>query len=116
MSSVAASHDLTMEQFLPITFGLLERDGDHPWHAVERGEISLDEYDAAIVPPWKAAGFDSFPSPPRDVVEEPEVVPEMASEARAVREAGYGTAIPRPPLPTHPQDTADINGLPLSPA
>jgi len=30
-------------ELLPIVFGEYERDTDHPWHRVERGEITFDE-------------------------------------------------------------------------
>lgn len=89
------AHGLTIEQFLPIALGPLEEDTDHPWHRAERGELSFAELDAAAEPLWRAAGLESFPSPPSsdEMLEAIAPVPEMVEAARLVRAAGYKTAI-----------------------
>lgn len=93
MSALAEQHDITLEQFLPIALGPLDTDGDHPWHEVERGRMSLADFREAIVPMWKAAGYSSFPSPPDDPAGGLRPVPEMLAAVTAVRAAGHATAI-----------------------
>ena len=87
--------DVDLRSFMQIVLGPLETDSDHPWHRLERGQISFDDYMAAIEPLWRDAGFSSFPSPPRsdDVLAALTPVPEMIEAARALRSAGYRTAI-----------------------
>ena len=36
-------HGLSSEQVTDIVFGGYSNDNDHPWHQVERGEISLEQ-------------------------------------------------------------------------
>jgi epoxide hydrolase-like predicted phosphatase len=88
-------HGLALEQFFPIALGPLEEDGDHPWHRAERGELDLAAFAAAIEPMWRAAGFDSFPSPPgpEELLATIGPIPEMVAVARDVRAAGVRTAI-----------------------
>lgn len=97
MAKQAAFHgiDVDPRSFVEIVLGPLDVDGDHPWHRLERGQITFDEYVEAIEPLWRAAGFTSFPTPPRshEVLDALSPVPEMIEAARAVRAAGYRTAI-----------------------
>jgi putative hydrolase of the HAD superfamily len=55
----------------------------------------MDRYLAAIEELWRAEGFESFPTPPRDgdLMATLRPIPEMIDAARTVRAAGYRTAI-----------------------
>ena len=87
--------ELDIASFMEILMGPLAVEGDHPWHLLERGRIEFADYVAGIEPLWRAAGYDSFPTPPRgdDLLSGMSQVPEMIEAARAVRAAGYRTAI-----------------------
>lgn len=80
--------------FISIVMGPLDEDTDHPWHELERGVLTVEEYLEAIEVRWRAAGFDSFRTPfSGDLMATLRPVPEMVDAARAVRSAGFGTAI-----------------------
>ncbi len=87
--------EIDIASFVQILMGPLDREGDHPWHRLERGRIDFDEYIAGIEPLWRAAGFESFPTPPRGdaILTGMTKIPEMIEAATAVRAAGYRTAI-----------------------
>ncbi len=87
--------DIDIGSFIGIIMGPLTEEGDHPWHQLERGRIDFDEYIAGIEPLWRAAGYATFPTPPRgsDLLAGMSKIPEMIDAARAVRDAGYRTAI-----------------------
>jgi putative hydrolase of the HAD superfamily len=89
------SGEIDIASFVQILMGPLAEEGAHPWHHLERGRIEFDEYVAGIEPLWRAAGYESFPTPPRgaDLLSAMSRVPEMIDAARAVRTAGYRTAI-----------------------
>ena len=58
-------------QFTEIVFGSYHIDGDHPWHQLERGEISMEVARQAILELGRAAGqevdvYEIFGSLPRD--------------------------------------------------
>lgn len=95
MSERTVEHGISLAEFLPIALGPFDVDGDHPWHRMERGELSIAEYDCEIEPYWRAAGLRSFPSPPdgEQLLTAIDPVPEMIEAARAVRAAGVKTAI-----------------------
>tara|TARA_R110000823_G_scaffold47903_18_gene121988 strand:+ start:19559 stop:20203 length:645 start_codon:yes stop_codon:yes gene_type:complete len=48
----------TEEQVSDIVFGGYERDSDHPWHRVERGEIALEEAREQIMALGREQGLD----------------------------------------------------------
>ena len=94
MASQMEGFDIDLGTFVRIVVGPLHEDGDHPWHELERGRLTLDDYLAAIEVLWRAEGFESFPTPPRDdLMSMLRPIPEMIDAARAVRSAGYRTAI-----------------------
>jgi putative hydrolase of the HAD superfamily len=95
MLSRANGFDIDLSTFLPIMLGPLDDDGDHPWHELERGRLTMDEFEAAIEPMWRATGATAFPSVPRgdELLSFLFPVPEMIAAAAAVRAAGYRTAI-----------------------
>jgi epoxide hydrolase-like predicted phosphatase len=45
-------------QIAEIVFGSYENDGDHPWHRLERGEITLEDTRQAVLALGKAQGFN----------------------------------------------------------
>jgi putative hydrolase of the HAD superfamily len=95
MMARAESFDIDLATFLPIMLGPLDDDGDHPWHELERGRLTMDEFEAAIEPMWRAAGATGFPSVPRgdELLSFLLPVHEMIAAAVDVRAAGYRTAI-----------------------
>ena len=91
----AERFDLDLATFLSIVMGPLDVDSDHPYHELERGRITMVEFDAAIEPLWRAAGLDDFPPMPRgdELLAMVEPVTAMVDVARDVRAAGLPTAI-----------------------
>lgn len=49
LAAAASELGATAEEVLEIVFGPYERDTDHPWHRLERGELSLPEAREAII-------------------------------------------------------------------
>ena len=94
MAAQMEGFDIDLGTFVSIVLGPLHEDGEHPWHQLECGRLTMDEYIAAIEVLWRAEGFESFPTPPRDdLMAMLRPIPEMIDAARAVRAAGYRTAI-----------------------
>ncbi len=87
--------EIDIGSFAEILMGPLVDESDHPWHRLERGRIEFDDYVAGIEPLWRAAGYTSFPTPPRgeDLLSALSKIPEMIDAVTAVRAAGYRTAI-----------------------
>lgn len=56
-SSVGVEPSLMLET----VFGPYDRDSDHPWHRLERGELTLGDAREAIVVLGEARGFDADP-------------------------------------------------------
>jgi len=85
---------LDVELAMELCFGPYHEDGDHPWHRLERGEVTLADARAALVELAAAQGHDFDPfsllaSLAREDTERPAVV----ERARAVRAAGLRTAL-----------------------
>ncbi|MDJ0770039.1 MAG: HAD-IA family hydrolase [Ilumatobacter sp.] len=95
MAGRIAEFGLTRDRFMSIALGPLDDDTDHPWHAAERGEITLEQFVARIEPFWRAEGLTAFPEPPgvEEFVQSIRPIPEMVAVARDARAAGYRTAI-----------------------
>ena len=95
MASAMAEFEVPVEVFLPIALGPLDGDGDHPWHRVERGEITFAECAEGIAELAREAGLERFPAPPDgdEILRGLRPADEMMAAARAVRDAGYRTAI-----------------------
>lgn len=95
MAAQMEGFDVDPMTFVSIVMGPLHDDGDHPWHQLERGAITMDDYRSATATLWREAGFESFPTlPPGDeLIARLRTIPEMIGAARAIREAGYRTAI-----------------------
>ncbi len=94
MAEAMKGFEIDPATFISIVMGPLDVDGDHPWHQLERGTLTVDEYLAAIEVHWRSAGFESFRTPfSGDLMATLRPIPEMVEAARAVRAAGYRTAI-----------------------
>ena len=57
----AAELDATPERVLGLVFGPYDRDTDHPWHRLERGELPLAEARDAIIELARADGLTLDP-------------------------------------------------------
>jgi putative hydrolase of the HAD superfamily len=80
------------ERVLELLFGAYDRDTDHPWHRLERGEITLMDAHGAILelgaPDHRVDLFEALASLTRATVR-----PDMIEVARFARAAGRKTAI-----------------------
>ena len=95
MAERAAAVGLSLSEAIPLLIGPVDRDGDHPWHRIERGEISLDEFIAEQERIFAEAGHDSYVVPPTEaeVMAALAPIPEMMAVVDRTRAAGYRTAI-----------------------
>jgi putative hydrolase of the HAD superfamily len=91
-----SSTGITMIDFLPLGLGPLEvDDAHHPFHRLERGEITLVECETLIEELAANAGFNfpvRFPTK-EEMFVGLRPVPEMLELVADVRAAGYATAI-----------------------
>lgn len=86
---------VSAQDVLPLLAGPVDEDTDHPWHKVERGEITLAEFDSQIDIVLREAGIHAAirPPSPDEMREHLRPIPEMEHAARVLRSAGYRTAI-----------------------
>lgn len=81
-------------QFSGLMFGAYHQDTDHPWHRLERGEISFDDARAGIMALGESAELTVDPldllvrMASGNLMREP-----MVALLREVKTAGYATAI-----------------------
>ncbi|MEE2677063.1 MAG: HAD family phosphatase [Myxococcota bacterium] len=61
MAEVARDLDVDPKQYFGAVFGPYDRDTDHPWHRLERGEITLVAAREEILELGRAEGFDADP-------------------------------------------------------
>ena len=84
---------LDEEVAFDLCFGPYDQDGDHPWHKLERGELTLLDAQAALAGLARGRGFDLDPlslllgARPEDTQREA-----VVERARRVRAAGVRTA------------------------
>jgi putative hydrolase of the HAD superfamily len=57
----AAEHGLEPDTAFELCFGPYDRDGDHPWHCLERGEMSLADARHALTELARTRGVDLDP-------------------------------------------------------
>jgi epoxide hydrolase-like predicted phosphatase len=79
------------ERILELVFGCYDADTDHPWHRLERGEISLADARQAILDlsaPHQVDLFQALASMARAAVRD-----EMVAVAREARASGRRTAV-----------------------
>ena len=60
LMAVAATQALDPMTMVSVMFGPYDQDTDHPWHQLERGEITLDDASAGIVELAAAEGVVDF--------------------------------------------------------
>ena len=61
MAGVAQKQGADPQRFLELVFGPYDHDTDHPWHRLERGELTLELARAEIIALGRAEGIDSDP-------------------------------------------------------
>ena len=59
VNNFASKNDIDVQTFANTIFGQYGVDGDHPWHQVERGEISLETARELILELGKEQGFEA---------------------------------------------------------
>ena len=91
----AAGRELGLDEGVAfdLCFGPYDQDGDHPWHRLERGELTLLDAREALAELARGRGFDLDPlslllgQRPEDTQRD-----EVVERARRVRAAGVRTA------------------------
>ncbi|MBW2269200.1 MAG: HAD family phosphatase [Deltaproteobacteria bacterium] len=61
LADVARERDVDAHQYFQIIFGSYDRDTDHPWHRLERGEITLELAREDILELGQRDGIDADP-------------------------------------------------------
>ena len=61
LADVARERDIDAHQYFQIIFGSYDRDTDHPWHRLERGEITLEVAREEIMELGRRDGIDADP-------------------------------------------------------
>ena len=61
MAEVARNLDVDPKRYFGAGFGPYDRDTDHPWHRLERGEITFETAREEILALGRADGFDADP-------------------------------------------------------
>jgi epoxide hydrolase-like predicted phosphatase len=94
ISDAAPELGLTPQAAIELCFGIYDQDGGHPWHRLERGEITLEEARAQLaalareqeieVDVLALFGRMGAPDPDRDA---------MIEGARKIRQRGLRTAL-----------------------
>ena len=77
---------------LELLMGDYAADDDHPWHRLERGEITFAEYATDLQQRASSAGID-LSKGSAGIYERLEVHPEVVDRVRALRHDGYATAL-----------------------
>lgn len=95
VAAVARERGVDPQQYVDIIFGPYDRDTEHPWHRLERGELTLGAARDEIIALGKADGIDAdplhfFAALAKDGAR---VRPEVVDAARQVKNAGAATAL-----------------------
>jgi putative hydrolase of the HAD superfamily len=94
LAKLLADAQVPRELALPIIFGPYDRDTDHPWHRLERGELSLNRARDLIRERGLAEGFELDVVAMLEVVTRDIIVHQpMVECARRCRAAGLRTAM-----------------------
>ena len=82
------------EVTLKIVFGRYDRDTDHPWHRLERGEMTMEDYGTEVRGELAAVGIDMDPFDVLRRVGSGGIIrDDVVDHVRRVREAGHPTAL-----------------------
>jgi len=74
---------------LELLIGSYEEDTDHPWHQVERGEMAIADWAAAVTDTGRAQGVDVDFTPLQTMLGEITVNHQIIECIRSLREEGY---------------------------
>lgn len=94
VESMAQDLNMDVAPFAEVMFGTYHEDNDHPWHRLERGEVSFDEAREAIMALGRDAGLQIDPidmlvrMASGNLVQQP-----MVDTLRDIKAAGYPVAI-----------------------
>mgnify|MGYP006188898741 FL=1 len=80
-------------QILELVFGPYHEDTDHPWHRLERGEVSLEIARNEIIELGNLVGIDSDPFTLFARMGSSGIREEMVNRGLALRKQGYRTAL-----------------------
>jgi epoxide hydrolase-like predicted phosphatase len=78
---------------LELLVGPYHEDTDHPWHRLERGEITLDEWLTAVQAAAPAAGTELDLTPLQSLLSTLAVHDDVIDHVAALRADGYRTAL-----------------------
>jgi len=82
------------QHLMRLVFGPYDADTDHPWHRLERGELSFLEAREAILALGQAEGVDADPIKLFSLIGGGEGAREaMVARTKALRARGFGTAL-----------------------
>jgi epoxide hydrolase-like predicted phosphatase len=93
IGALGAGSGMAPEVVLEFMMGPYHEDTDHPWHRVERGEISIAEYGLDLYTRAAAAGLDLDFASLRDLMGRLEIHDVVVDRIRTLREEGYLTAV-----------------------
>ena len=93
-ADLAADRGIAPERLCEVVFGPHDRDTDHPWHRLERGEISLAEAREQIIALRAREGIDSDPFEVlRGISTGGHMRDDVVAFVRRLRMDGYKTAV-----------------------
>jgi epoxide hydrolase-like predicted phosphatase len=78
---------------LELLVGPYHQDTDHPWHRLERGEITIDEWLTAVHALAEAAGTTLDLAPMQSLLSTLSVHDDVVAHIRVLRADGYRTAL-----------------------
>ena len=93
IGSIGDESGVDAEVVLELMMGDYSLDTDHPWHRLERGEISTIEYGTDVQARAVEAGLELDFARLHNLMGDLDVHPVTVEAVRAVRRAGYGTAL-----------------------
>ena len=93
MSTIGAGSGIDPDVVLEVMLGDYAGDGDHPWHRLERGEITFAEYLPELTSRAADAGFEIDWSGLREFGETMEVYQHVVDAIADLRRRGYRTAV-----------------------
>jgi putative hydrolase of the HAD superfamily len=92
MAALGEAGGHSREEVLDLLLGPYDRDTDHPWHQVERGELSMADFSAWLGPEAQARGI-SLSRTEGSVLADMAVQEPVVACIRRLRAEGYKTAL-----------------------
>jgi putative hydrolase of the HAD superfamily len=90
----AQARDLDPAEMLHVIFGPYDQDTDHPWHRLERGEVTVMEArDEIVASSTRDGGAAIDPFELLAALSGSEVRPEMVEFCRGIRDRGIATGL-----------------------